>query len=60
MNRGTWQTTVHGVAKSQTLLSNQAQHPDPYIDKLEKTLTLGKIDSRRRGEQEHQMVGWHH
>ena len=27
MNRGAWQETVHGVTKSQTQLSNQAQPP---------------------------------
>ena len=26
MDRGTWRATVHGVAKSRTLLSNYAQH----------------------------------
>ena len=26
MDRGAWQTTVHGVAKSQTQLSDEAQH----------------------------------
>ena len=26
MDRGAWQATVHGVAKSQTQLSNTAQH----------------------------------
>ena len=29
-------------------------------DSLEKTLTLGKIDGRRRGSTENEMVGWHH
>ena len=28
MDRGTWQATVHGVAKSQTLLSDYAQKRD--------------------------------
>ena len=28
MDRGAWQATVHGVAKGQTWLSNQAQHTD--------------------------------
>ena len=27
---------------------------------LEKTLLLGKIEGRRRSEQQHEMVGWHH
>ena len=27
---------------------------------LEKTLMLGKIESRRRREQQNEMVGWHH
>ena len=26
MDRGAWQTTVHGVSKTQTRLSDQAQH----------------------------------
>ena len=26
MDRGAWQAAVHGVAKSQTRLSNEAQH----------------------------------
>ena len=26
MDRGAWEATVHGVAKSQTRLSNEAQH----------------------------------
>ena len=26
MDRGAWQATVHGVAKSQTQLSDEAQH----------------------------------
>ena len=26
MDRGAWQVTVHGVAKSQTQLSDSAQH----------------------------------
>ena len=29
-------------------------------DSLEKTLMLGKIESRRRREQQNEMVGWHH
>ena len=29
------------------------------IDSLEKTLMLGKIEGRRRGQQD-EMVGWHH
>ena len=29
-------------------------------DSLEKTLILGKIDSRRRRERQDEMVGWHH
>ena len=29
-------------------------------DSLEKTLMLGKIDSRRRRERQDEMVGWHH
>jgi len=30
------------------------------IDSLEKTLMLGKIEGRRRGMTEDEMVGWHH
>ena len=31
------------------------------VDSLEKTLMLGKIEGmRRRGQQEDEMVGWHH
>ena len=29
-------------------------------DTLEKTLMLGKIEARRRGTTEDEMVGWHH
>ena len=29
-------------------------------DSLEKTLTLGNIEGRRRREAEDEMVGWHH
>ena len=29
-------------------------------DSLEKTLTLGKTEGRRRGAREDEMVGWHH
>ena len=29
-------------------------------DSLEKTLILGKIEGRRRGERQDEMVGWHH
>ena len=29
-------------------------------DSLEKTLMLGKIEVRRRGSTEDEMVGWHH
>ena len=29
-------------------------------DSLEKTLMLGKIEGRRKGETEDEMVGWHH
>ena len=30
------------------------------VDSLEKTLMLGGIGSRRRGETEDEMAGWHH
>ena len=29
-------------------------------DSFEKTLMLGKIDGRRTGKAEDEMVGWHH
>ena len=29
-------------------------------DSFEKTLMLGKIEGRKRGRQEDEMVGWHH
>ena len=29
-------------------------------DSLEKTLMLGKIEGRKRGAAEDEMVGWHH
>ena len=29
-------------------------------DSLQKTLTLGRIEGRRRGERQDEMVGWHH
>ena len=41
MDRGAWRATVHGVTQSQ---------------KLEKTLTLGKIEGKRRRGQ--QRMGW--
>ena len=30
------------------------------VDSLEKTLMLGKIESRKKGMTEDEMVGWHH
>ena len=30
-DRGTWRATVHGVAKSQTRMSDQAQHTTPLV-----------------------------
>ena len=30
------------------------------VDSLEKTLMLGKIEGRRKGQKEDEMVGWHH
>ena len=35
-------------------------HRMQRTDLLEKTLTLGKIESRRRRMTEDEMVGWHH
>ena len=29
-------------------------------DSLEKTLMLGKIEGRRRGGRQDEMIGWHH
>ena len=29
-------------------------------DSLQKTLMLGRIEGRRRGERQDEMVGWHH
>ena len=29
-------------------------------DSFEKTLMLGKIEGRRRGDDEYEIVGWHH
>ena len=35
--------------------------PDAKVNSLEKTLMLGKIESRRKGRvTEDKMVGWHH
>ena len=49
---GTWKATVHGVAKSQTWLSNfTSLHLMWRADSLEKTLMLGKTEGRRRGRQ---------
>ena len=31
MNRGAWQAMVHGVTKSETQLSNQAQHTTQHM-----------------------------
>ena len=35
-------------------------HPMQRADLLEKTLMLGKIEGRKRGATENEMVGWHH
>ena len=35
-------------------------HMIQRTDSLEKTLMLGKIEGRKRGRQEDEMVGWHH
>ena len=34
--------------------------PDAKNDSLEKTLMLGKMESRKKGATEDEMVGWHH
>ena len=31
MNKGAWKATVHGIAESQTLLSNQVQHSTVFV-----------------------------
>ena len=35
-------------------------HQMQRADSLEKTLMLGKIEGRRRREQQGEMIGWHH
>ena len=35
-------------------------HPMQRADLLEKILMLGKIEGRKRGATENEMVGWHH
>ena len=35
-------------------------HPMSRANSFEKTLMLGKIEGRRRGMIEDDMVGWHH
>ena len=35
-------------------------HLETRADSLEKTLMQGKIEGRRRGMTEDEMVGWHH
>ena len=42
MDRGAWQATAHGVAKSQTRLRTEHIHT-----KMEKGLTLGKFQEER-------------
>ena len=37
MDRGAWQGTVHGVAKSQTLLKQLSTHPRTYQEKTTET-----------------------
>ena len=61
MDSGTWWATVHGVAKSQTPLSNSHTHTNTLMlkhqyfghlmqraDLLEETWMLGKTEGRRR------------
>ena len=54
MDRGAWQATVHGVAKSRTRLSNYAQQQRSTMKKARKyngentvssIAVLGKLDS---------------
>ena len=42
MDRGAWRTTVHGVEKSQTQLSNEAQHMELFGFKVGVILTTLK------------------
>ena len=48
MDGGAWWATVHGVAKSQTRLSDFSFTYSLLTDSLEKILMLGKIEGRRR------------
>ena len=40
--------------------SGGSRGSNPGIEKLEKTLMLGKIEGGRRRGQTDEMVGWHH
>ena len=45
------------------MLKLKLQYFGPVIrraDSLERTLMLGKIEGRRKGMTEDEMVGWHH
>ena len=55
MDREAWHAAVHGVAKNRTGLMLKLQyfgHPMQRTDSLEKTLMLGRIESRRRRGQQ--------
>ena len=53
MDRDAWRAVIHGVAKSQTRLLKLQYfgHLMQRVDSLEKTLMLGRIGGRRRGQQ---------
>ena len=74
LGRGTWQATVHTVAKSQTSLKQLSTHASICWDKLPKVQLLGPMvvaclvfkkllrdwGQEEKGMTEDEMVGWHH
>ena len=48
MDKGAWQATVHGVAKSWTRLSNKAQHMHHFFKKKKQHERKGMRSSMQR------------
>ena len=61
MDRGAWRATVHGIAESQTRLSDFTHTPEAKSWLIWKDPDVGK-DWRQeeKGTTEDEMVGWHH
>ena len=58
MDRKVWRAVIHGVAKSQTRLSNPTELNCPQLQAS--TEGLGTYPLRVKGITEDEMVGWHH